>query len=110
LYRPAVGTSEYADSTSNLAAWNSDEKWMHEPAVAGLLRAEQHVAATTVGGGEGGGGGNGGGKGSIKWRRRRPRWLVAEKVFLNLEWRASQVGGLAVLQQAVHLLLPLPRP
>ncbi|KAI3424360.1 hypothetical protein D9Q98_009913 [Chlorella vulgaris] len=100
----AVGTSEYADSTSNLAAWNSDEKWMHEPAVAGLLRAEQHVAATTVGGGEGGGGGNGGGKGSIKWRRRRPRWLVAEKVFLNLEWRASQ----AAYRPWASLELPCP--
>ncbi|KAL4431419.1 hypothetical protein ABPG75_006675 [Micractinium tetrahymenae] len=75
----AVGTSEYSDSTSNLAAWNSDEKWMHEPAVAGLLRSEQGV---------GGGAGPGGGK----WRRRRPRWLVAEKVFLNLEWRASQAA------------------
>ena len=52
----------------------SDEKWMHEPAVSGLLRQEQGV-----------------GGGGPKWRRRRPRWLVAEKVYLNLEWRASQV-------------------
>lgn len=55
---------------------HSDEKWMHEPAVSGLLREEQGVP---------------GGGASAKWRRRWPRWLVAEKVFLNLEWRASQV-------------------
>ncbi len=69
---------------------------MHEPAVAGLLRAEQGV----------GGGG--------KWRRRRPRWLVAEKVFLNLEWRASQVRPLAFPLPCLSLLSatlpPLPPP
>lgn len=52
---------------------------MHEPAVAGLLRWEQGVpgCAPPAGG---------------KWRRCRPRWLVAEKVFLNMEWRASQAS------------------
>lgn len=25
-----------------------------------------------------------------KWRRRRPRWITIEKVFLGLQWRASQ--------------------
>jgi hypothetical protein len=62
----------------------SDEKWMHEPAVAGLLREQQGVAPP-----------EGAGPGAAKWRRRRPRWLVAEKVFLNLEWRASQASAAA---------------
>lgn len=38
---PAVGGHEYADATANLAAWGSDEKWMHDPAVAGLLHEAQ---------------------------------------------------------------------
>lgn len=47
--------------------------------MAGLLRAEQAVpgCAPPAGG---------------KWRRRRPRWLVVEKVFLNMEWRAGQAS------------------
>lgn len=69
----------YPPLTLSFTACRSDEKWMHEPAVAGLLRWEQGVPGCTPPAGG-------------KWRRCRPRWLVAEKVFLNMEWRASQAS------------------
>jgi hypothetical protein len=93
----------------------SDEKWMHEPAVAGLLREEQGMDGNGTSGSSGGGGAAGS---AAKWRRRRPRWLVGEKVYLNMEWRASQVGDDVAVSLlcccsvvAVSPLLPrLPRP
>ena len=59
--------------------------------MSGLLRAEQALpgCAPPAGG---------------KWRRCRPRWLVAEKVFLNMEWRESQ-ASLRLVSMWVVLLI-----
>ena len=66
----AVGSAEYHSSDSCASAWISDDKWLQQPAVSGFLQAD--------------------GDANLAWRRRRPRWVAIEKVFMNLEWRASQ--------------------
>lgn len=65
----AVGSAEYHSSDSSASAWVSDDKWLQQPAVSGFLQNDGCV-----------------------WRRRRPRWVAIEKVFMNLEWRASQAS------------------
>ena len=102
----AAGDAEHRDSSASASSWSSDERWMHEPAVAGLLLhslADISMSHTTTGGisskestasqkdqknGGSGSNCNSGGK----WRRRRPMWVAQEKVFLNMEWRASQAA------------------
>ena len=71
------GSQEYISSMSNHSAWATDERWMHEPAVSGLLY--QQVLGQSA-------------MRRRKWRRRRPIWLVMEKVSLTCEWRASQAA------------------
>jgi hypothetical protein len=78
----AAGSAEHADSQASASAWGHDERWLHEPAVAGLLLQNLGDAAGAPAPPPGG----------DRWRRRRPLWLTAEKVFLNLEWRASQAA------------------
>ena len=74
----AVGSAEYHSSDSSASAWVSDDKWLQQPAVSGFLQEN-----------------------GCAWRRRRPRWVAIEKVFMNLEWRASQASyrGFASLQE-----------
>jgi len=128
-----AGDSEHRDSSAAATSWASDERWMHEPAIAGLLleslgdislstsnpvtnpvtnpvHANSHIGrngsnngkrrddddammdANTTGGGDVAANrqhvlGYG-----PRWRRRRPMWVAQEKVFLNMEWRASQAA------------------
>lgn len=74
----AVGSAEYHSSDSSASAWVSDDKWLQQPAVSGFLQEN-----------------------GCTWRRRRPRWVAIEKVFMNLEWRASQASyrGFASLEE-----------
>ncbi|KAH7621507.1 hypothetical protein Ndes2526B_g03845 [Nannochloris sp. 'desiccata'] len=122
-----AGDAEHRDASAAATSWGSDERWMHEPAVAGLLLeslGDVYMSSTTTTiGGTGGshitgnnnnnkvdigdvmmdtsnGGGGGGGDASAsrqvgygnRWRRRRPMWVAQEKVYLNMEWRASQAA------------------
>ncbi|KAK9818405.1 hypothetical protein WJX72_012161 [[Myrmecia] bisecta] len=64
----AVGTHEYGDSTQSYSAWRADQASVSEPPVSHLLQD---------------------GKGEA-WRKRRPRWLVAERCYLHGLWRAGQ--------------------
>jgi hypothetical protein len=102
------GDAEHRDASAAATTWGSDERWMHEPAVAGLLleslgdvhmstsssstngttstmevdgnsTAAQAQEATVIEYGS-------------RWRRRRPMWVAQEKVYLNMEWRASQAA------------------
>lgn len=89
----SVGCAEFLSSDSSASAWASDDKWLQQPSVSGFLLecggdredradgahstdrpANQGMAAGRL----------------VTWRRRRPRWIAIEKVFMNLEWRASQ--------------------
>ncbi len=86
----SVGCAEFLSSDSSASAWASDDKWLQQPSVSGFLlecggdRADgadgtdRPVDQGTVAGR------------LVTWRRRRPRWIAIEKVFMNLEWRASQ--------------------
>eukprot|EP00889_Picochlorum_renovo_P005245 jgi/Picre1/32275/NNA_007621.t1 len=67
----SVGSAEYHSSDSSASAWASDDRWLQQPAVAGFLTSPECA-------------------GDLIWRRRRPRWVAIEKVYMNLEWRASQ--------------------
>ena len=94
----SVGCAEFLSSDSSASAWASDDKWLQQPSVSGFLLLEgendsassqldvdqvdlpansQAVYASN-------------GLRHPAWRRRRPRWIAIEKVFMNLEWRASQ--------------------
>lgn len=93
----AVGSAEYGDSDSGVTAWNSDERYMMEPAVAGLLWTRLKKTTTSIPPNNSVEqdkqqieGGVAICAASEKWRRRRPRWLMEERVNLDLEWRASQ--------------------
>lgn len=92
-----AGDSEHRDAVSAASSWLSDDKWTHEPAVAGLLldNLGDVSISTAVRSRHGTAGStereSGWGYGA-KWRRRRPMWVSQEKVYLNLEWRASQAA------------------
>lgn len=77
----AVGSAEHAMAEGSASAWASDDRWLQEPAVAGMLLESMADELSTHSVGYG-----------PKWRRRRPMWLAQEKVYLNLEWRASQAA------------------
>jgi len=113
-----AGDAEHRDASAAATSWASDERWMHEPAVAGLLleslgdvymsrtgtvntRGSRNggndtIMDTSIG--NAGGGGDTAAAGSrqvgygTRWRRRRPMWVAQEKVYLNMEWRASQAA------------------
>ena len=65
----SVGSGEFHSSDASAAAWVSDDKWLQQPSVSGFMNGNE-----------------------VNWRRRRPRWVAIEKVFMNLEWRASQAA------------------
>lgn len=69
----SVGSAEYHSSDSSASAWASDDRWLQQPAVAGFLTSPECAEG-------------------LIWRRRRPRWVAIEKVYMNLEWRASQAA------------------
>ena len=65
-----VGSAEFHSSDAAASSWSSDDKWLQQPSVSGFLMPDS----------------------SITWRRRRPRWVAIEKVFMNLEWKSSQAA------------------
>jgi len=84
----SVGCAEFLSSDSSASAWASDDKWLQQPSVSGFLLddgsrplpapAPEGPAPPSSS------------PSHPTWRRRRPRWIAIEKVFMNLEWRASQ--------------------
>lgn len=69
----SVGAAEFHSSDSSASAWILDDRWLQQPAVTGFLTCPECAE-------------------DLPWRRRRPRWVAIEKVYMNLEWRASQAA------------------
>ena len=81
-----AGEAEHRDAAAGAGAWASDERWMGEPAVAGILVRHLFLssnnASTTSTVAQ-----------KVKpLRRRRPMWIAQEKVNLSLGWRAAQAA------------------
>ncbi|KAL6772361.1 hypothetical protein ACKKBG_A29920 [Auxenochlorella protothecoides x Auxenochlorella symbiontica] len=91
----AAGSAEYSDSLDHASSWAADEKWVSEKPLAGRL----YVGAGLW-------------DPRRRWCRRRPRWLVAEKTFLSLRWRASQAAyrGAATAAAPAPALRQVPAP
>lgn len=107
------GRAELVEAEDAAYGWWSDEKWLHERRIAGALiellgdiqvADRSAINSGMIGTYTGGGGGNGDSstkrdsgngkvaKGVFHWRGRRPYWLLVEKAYLLLQWRASQAA------------------
>lgn len=95
----SVGCAEFLSSDSSASAWASDDKWLQQPSVSGFLLGYGGDGDDRADGTDGANCADGTDRPAsqrtaagrlVTWRRRRPRWIAIEKVFMNLEWRASQ--------------------